>query len=297
MTSDRDIHRRARDAIAAHFAGASVPAREQAMRAHLPVCASCHAHYEQHLLLASLDPAGLSSEARLARGLGIRRGGRSRGRMAFGLVGFCGAAFAALALVYTTNGSSLPWPGHSARTLTSRALPASDDPGAGRGAGLVARGAPAAQALARAPEVQVYRIGSGQGSGVPERAFETVRRDDELAFLYRNPGGKARLLVFAVDEHGHVYWYHPGWSDAGENPTAVPISSEPGLHELPAYVLHNFDGEHIMIHALFTDREFTVRQVEAAVAAVAARDRTPGAPAALVLPGSVDVVRSLRVVR
>jgi hypothetical protein len=286
----RDPHRRARDEIAAHFAGAGSPAREQEMRAHLPQCASCHQHYEQHLLLASLDPAALSTEARLARGLGLRPG-RRPGRMAFGLAGVCAAAFAALVLV---------------PTLTSHGLRpgAASDPGAG----VVARGGPQASAAARTPEVQIFRIhagktGAGTGAGavpggaVLERAVESVRRDDELAFLYRNPGGQARLLVFAVDEHGHIYWYHPGWSDAGENPTAVPISSEPGLHELPASVLHNFDGEHIMIHALFTDRELTVRQVEAAGAAAATSHRASGPGSPLLLPGAVDVVQPLRVLR
>ena len=120
--------------------------------------------------------------------------------------------------------------------------------------------------------------------------------DDELAFAYRNPARKGRLLVFAVDEHGHVYWYHPGWSDAGQNPTAVPISAEPGLHELPAAVLHKFDGERIMIHALFTDRELSVRQIEAAVAS-AERAHSPSASVPLSIPGAIDIVQPLRVVR
>jgi hypothetical protein len=163
----------------------------------------------------------------------------------------------------------------------------------------VARGAPLGTAAARMPEVQIYRIsyryrnlsGPGRRGARSEEAGDVVHPGDELAFAYRNPAGKGRLLVFAVDEHGHVYWYHPGWSHAGENPTAVPISAEPGLHELPAAVLHKFDGERIMIHALFTDRELTVRQ-----AAAAAPGRARGAEP-LVLPGATDVVRPLRVVR
>jgi hypothetical protein len=52
-----------------------------------------------------------------------------------------------------------------------------------------------------------------------------------------------------------------------------------------------------MMHALFTDRQLTVRQVEAVVAAAAARDRTPGAPSPLAIPGVTDVTRALRVMR
>jgi hypothetical protein len=286
---DQDSHRRIRKAIAAHFAGAGAPARDREMRAHLPGCAGCHAHYEQHLLLASLDPSGLSSQTRLARGLGLRAAAAPvRGRVTFGWLGWCGAAFAALAIVYTSGGA---WPGRHA----GKGQPAETTPGiVGE---VTTRGGPASVAAARAPELQIYRFAAGASGGVAQRAGDVVYPGDELAFAYRNPAGMGRLLVFAVDEHGHVYWYHPGWSRPAENPTAVPISVEPGLHELPAAVLHNFDGDRIMIHALFTDRELTVRQVESVVAAAAARDHRPGAPAPLVLPGATDVVRPLRIVR
>ena len=287
-----DLHLGMRHAIAAHFAGTGAPRSEREMRAHLPVCAECHAYYERNLLLASLDPAGLSSETRLGRGLGVRMQ-RAPGRVTFGWFSLCGAAFAALMLFYVRQQHGVPGgrPPAAARSPAAVAEP-------GSGGELAARGTPAGVAAARAPEVQVYRIYIGRRGTTSEKAGDFVYAGDELAFAYRNPAGKERLLVFAVDEHGHVYWYHPGWSDAGQNPTAVPISAEPGLHELPAAVLHKFDGERIMIHALFTDRELSVRQVESAVAsAAAARDHAPDAPVPLTLPGATDIVRPLRVVR
>jgi hypothetical protein len=276
-----DFHRHMRTAIAAHFAGAVAPAAEREMRTHLPGCTACHAYYEQHLLLSTLDPAGLSSEVRLARGLGLRAR-RDPGRLAFGWLGLCGAAVAALALVYLGGGGR-------GRFHRGQA----DSAGAGD---MTTRGSPASVAAARTPEVQIYRFAHDAPPGVAERAGEVIQAADELAFAYRNPGGMARLLVFAVDEHGHVYWYHPGWSDAADNPTAVPISTEPGLHELPAAVLHKFDGERIMIHALFTDRELSVRQIEGALAAMA-REPGPRGVTPLLFPGAIDVVRPLRIVR
>jgi len=289
----QDAHRRARDAIADHFAGAGVPAAEQEMRAHLPTCPDCHAFYERHLLFASLDPAGVPIETRLGRGLGIRPARVPR-RAFFGWLSLCGAAVAALLLVFHTHGGSPGESGPGPRGVTP-AAPGLAEPS---GEGVASRGAPANVAAARAPEVQVYRIFTGRrGSNTSEKADGFVYAGDELAFAYRNPAGKGRLLVFAVDEHGHVYWYHPGWSDAGQNPTAVPISAEPGLHELPAAVLHKFDGERIMIHALFTDRELSVRQIEAAVAS-AQRGHTPAASSVpLAIPGAIDVVQPLRVMR
>jgi len=284
MTDQTQRH--VRDAIAAHFAGAGTPAAEREMRAHLPVCDQCHGYYEQNLLLSTLDPAGLPREARLAWGLGLRPA-RSPGRFGFGWLGLSGAAVAALLIVAFTGGG-----------LTRRGGPRGDAESAPPPGQVAVRGGPASVAAARAPEVQIYRFARGGRPGAAaERAGEVVHAGDELAFAYRNPAGRGRLLVFAVDEHGHVYWYHPGWSDAAANPTAVPISAEPGLHELPAAVLHKFDGERIMIHALFTDRELSVRQIESAVAAARARDHAAGASAPLALPDATDVVHPLRIVR
>ncbi len=301
-----DAHRRARDAIADHFAGAGAPAAEQEMRAHLPTCSDCHTFYERHLLLASLDPAGVPIETRLARGLGIRPARVPR-RAALGWLTLCGASAAAVVIVTMGTPRGLPNPravDPTARRATSSSEPG--EPAQPSGAGVASRGgAPANVAAARAPDLQIYRIFTGRrGSTTSEKAADFVYAGDELAFAYRNPAGKGRLLVFAVDEHGHVYWYHPGWSDAGENPTAVPISAGPGLHELPAAVLHKFDGERIMIHALFTDRELSVRQIEAAVASAENRHQDRNdvrhddrAPEPLAIPGAIDIVRPLRVVR
>ena len=283
MREDSQPH--VRKAIVAHFAGAATPAGEQEMRAHLPLCDACHGYYEQHLLMSTLDPAGLPREARLARGLGLRPA-RAPWRVSLGWLGVTATAFAALAIVvYGSGGLSR----HRGGTDGSETSAASDS--------VTTRGGPAGVAAARTPEVQIYRFASGAPAGAAERASDVVHAGDELAFAYRNPVGKGRLLVFAVDEHGHVYWYHPAWSDAAANPTAVPISAEPGLHELPAAVLHKFDGERIMVHALFTDRELSVRQVESAVAAALARDHASGATAPLLLPGATDVVHLLRIVR
>jgi hypothetical protein len=161
--------------------------------------------------------------------------------------------------------------------------------GQGDGA-YVPRGLPAP---AQVPELRVYRIPRAPDvRGAPEVTDGAVRADDELAFAYRNPGGRRYVMVFGVDEHGHVYWYHPEWSRADDDPSAVPVVTAPGLQELPAAVVQNLDGERLMIHALFTDRALTVREVEAAVAAAALAGK-PGAP----FPEAEDVMQPFRVLR
>lgn len=281
-------HRRVQRTIAAHFSAGGSPLAEQEMRDHLRGCASCRDHYQRYLLIAEVDPAAPSAEARLARSLGIAP--RPALRLpplswAFAAAGAVAVAAAAVLLIRVQQ-------------------PPEQDQVA-----FVSRGAPRGSSPAPAPEIMVYRLSSGSAAAEP--AGGLVSSGDELAFAYRNSLGKGWLLIFAVDEHGHVYWYHPGWSRAGEDPIAVPVSSAPGLHELPTAVAHVFDGEKLVIHALFTDRQITARQVEAAVAASTgaggesggaatfaarvgqAEDRTGGV---LRLPGAVDVRRPFRVV-
>ena len=57
--------------IDAHFRGRVSAAQEQAMREHLIHCDDCREYYKRMLLLADLDPKGLDSQTRLARGLGV----------------------------------------------------------------------------------------------------------------------------------------------------------------------------------------------------------------------------------
>jgi hypothetical protein len=260
------------------------------MRALLPTCSDCHAFYERHLLLASLDPSGVPIETRLARGLGINQPRVPRRAFA-GWLSLCGAGVAAVIMVGVVRRVPPPRSAHEIPPATVTM------PMEMNAADVVARGGPANVAAAQKPELQVYRIFTGKkGTSTSEKVDEFIYAGDELAFAYRNPAGKGRLLVFAEDEHGHVYWYHPGWSDAGQNPKGVPISAAPGLHELQEAVLHKFDGERIMIHALFTDRELSVRQIETVVASMRQR-RSSGPPEPLAVPGAIDVVQPLRVVR
>ena len=183
--------------------------------------------------------------------------------------------------------------------LVLRPGPGPDEVGAaGR---FVARGGGVAGAAA--PELAIYRIAPDRGwrgglpantaaASAPEAVSDAIRATDEVAFAYRNPSGKRRLLVFAVDEHGHVFWYHPGWSDPNESPSAVAISSVPGLHELPAAISQRYDGRRLSFHALFTDQDLTVRQVEATLAE---RSLAGEEVRAWPFPDTIDVVHSVRV--
>jgi hypothetical protein len=211
-----------------HFALRIRPAQERRLRAHLADCDVCREHYGRLLLLARLDPCAPSPLDRLARGLGLR-GAPPRGRWLTLAVAALAAA-SALAL----------WP-----------RPAQEE-------GFTSRGAPASL-----PSVIVYRV---RASGEALAAGSFIAATDELAFAYRNPGGRRFLLIFATDELRHVYWYYPSWTDAAQDPAAVPVRQTLQLVELPEAVAHRIAGGKLVVHALLVDRPIGVREIEARLA-------------------------------
>lgn len=152
--------------VDAHFAGTISPSDEARMRAHLGACDVCHRRYRRRQLLATLDPAVLPAEERIARGLGIagergvttRPAERVRGFQRWPLVA-SGLAIAAAALLYL------------------RAVPSRDNGFTARGGGSGSVAAPAP-----APVVRVFHTSEG---GLPVLANGALRPDDELAFSSR----------------------------------------------------------------------------------------------------------------
>jgi hypothetical protein len=114
-----------------------------------------------------------------------------------------------------------------------------------------------------APALAVYRVGA---DGKPAAVRDEVSPKDELGFGYRNPAGKKRLMIFAVDEHDHVYWYQPAWTDERAEPVAVPAEGGDAEHALPRLTLHAFDGDRLRFVALLLDEPRSVRDIEARLA-------------------------------
>jgi hypothetical protein len=261
------------------------PARERVLRRHLAACSSCRDHYDDVLSITRLDPRTPTLEERLARGLGLSSAGHSTRWRVVALPGLAVAAAAAGWLFF--------WAG----------------PGADPAAGFAARGPTLGRAgeseFGALPLLVTYAVRAGEGPKAVSAATAataatsaqtgqgTIDARDELAFAYRNPTGKKYLMVFAIDEHAHVYWYHPGWPDPAANPSAVGISTAPGLHELPAAISQTYDGEHLMLHALFTDRALTVREVEEQLEAAPTMGDSSRLPEPL--RAGVHVTRELRI--
>jgi hypothetical protein len=213
--------------VDAHFAGSISPARERELRSHLPACDTCRDYYERYLLLSGLDPQAKKTQDRLGIGLGLAPSPRPS-RVAPFAMALCAAAALLLALVPLRN--SKP-----------------DE--------FLARGS----ASSADPNVFSYRIERGE---VPKTLGQVMRGADELAFAYANPGAYEKLMVFAVDEHRHIYWYHPEWTNQADDPHAIHIASGAEVREIPAAVSHTFDGTDLTLFSIFTNEDLSVRKIE-----------------------------------
>ena len=231
-----------------HFECTITQAEEHAMREHLPACAACRSYYQRWLVLWRLDPDAMPATRRIGHGLGFKDAPR---RIWATPVGATSVVAAAAALLLWSHGGARP-----------------DEPG------FSARGALASGALSHA---LVYDVRQG---GPPALAIGSVGRRDELAFAYENGAAKNWLMIFGVDEHRHVYWFFPAWTDPAENPGAVPIATDGARHELPEAVRHSFDGRTLEVRSLFLDTPLTVREVESLL------KEHPAGP--LPVPGAIE---------
>ncbi len=213
--------------VDAHFAGSISAARERELRSHLPACETCRDYYERYLLLSALDPDAKKPLERLGMGLGLAPSPKPSKVAPFAMA-LCAAAVLLLAIVPLRNN---------------------------RPDEFFARGS----ASAADPKLLSYRIEHGQ---VPKTLGQVMRGADELAFAYANPGAYEKLMVFAVDEHRHVYWYHPEWTNQADDPHAISIASGSEVREIPAAVSHTFDGTDLTLFSVFTNEDLSVRKVE-----------------------------------
>ncbi|MDP9151215.1 MAG: hypothetical protein M3O36_14905 [Myxococcota bacterium] len=235
-----------------HFAGKLSPRGERAMREHLPTCASCNRHYGRHLMLSSLDPTALPSEERIARGLGLWRWQLTRVPVLAAPIVLAAAAI--VLFVHTRS-----------PTAAFQARGEVKEPPASR--------------------IVVYEV---PPEGKPSLARESLGSRDALAFAYENGGGKKRLMVFGVDEHGHVYWFYPSYAREDEDPQAIPIAADARRHELPDAVSHRFDGARLSVRAVFLDAPVSVHKIEALL------ESHPAGP--LPLEGAIENDTSFRIV-
>ncbi len=218
-----------------HFATRIRPADELVLRAHLPECARCRTYYERHMSYADLVPERPRMAERLAVGLGVKTLPPTPApeRLPSRLTWFVTSAAAAACLALLVTGVVR----RPERDFGVRGL-ASDGTGAA---------------------LEIYRV---TGDRTTKPADGWMAAGDELAFAYRNPTGFTRLMIFGIDDRGAIYWFHPAWTDASQDPVAVPINAGVGPFELPEAIQHQVGGSRLRIVALFTNTAGSVRALE-----------------------------------
>jgi hypothetical protein len=237
MIARADARCAQRRLIDRHFAARIRPAEELALRGHLPGCARCRRYYERHMSYAELVPGRPRLAERLAVGLGVGAPPpapapeRLRSRRTW-FVTWAAAAAVCLALFVTGEVVRRPERDFGVRGLASD----------GTGAAL-----------------EIYRV---TGDRTTKPADGWMAAADELAFAYRNPTGFKRLMIFGVDDRGGIYWFHPAWTDASQDPVAVPIKAGVEPFELPEAIQHPIRGSRLRIVALFTNAAPSVRSLE-----------------------------------
>jgi hypothetical protein len=214
------------DTIDAIFAKRATPAEAHALYEHMEGCADCRAEYERHLLFESLLPREekVSAEDRIRQTLPLVRSLPSRRWIAVASMVAAAACF----------------------FLFMRRPAADDNAFHARGVGTTTAG----------PAFEVYRLNGGS-----ERAT-SITKDDELAFAYTNPNGAHYLLIFAVDEGRHFYWYYPAWTNAAEEPSALAIKPASSLVELGEGIRHDIVGKQLRVYAVWSDSAMTTREAE-----------------------------------
>jgi hypothetical protein len=234
-----------------HFAGANSTRRDRRMWQHLADCEPCRAQYHVHALCeASAGDGDAHAQARLARGIfsgATLAGGRPIRALisGFGLTALA-AGVAALLLVPRLRHETL------------------NDALKGTMAERGGAAEPAEQAAL--PAITIFRV---VPPAPPARAGAVVHASEALAFAYTNPPGAgfSRLMIFAHDQAGHIYWYWPAWRDPATTPVAIPITPAAAPVELGEAVSHALQPGALTLTALFTDRAYDVRAIEAAVTA------------------------------
>jgi hypothetical protein len=232
LCADRRLQR----LIDRHFAARITPPEESALRAHLPACRPCRDRYARRMLHEQLVRGRSRMAERLAVGLGVGPAPTAPApkplpaRRSWMLA--AAAAAACVALVVEGRSGRAPEGEFGARG------PGAERPG---------------------PTLEIYRV-AANGSTEVTGGWMSAR--GELAFAYRNPTGFARLMVFGVDDRGDIYWFHPAWTEASQDPGAVAVAAGEGPFELPEAIHHDVRGGRLRVVALFTNADVSVRAVE-----------------------------------
>lgn len=122
--------------------------------------------------------------------------------------------------------------------------------------------------------IRAFRL---EASGAPASLGDRLEKGEYLIFTYTNLGEKPYgfLMIFAVDESGEVYWFHPAHTQAGEDPASIKVSKGVERVELKEQVRHEYPVGGLWIYGLFTNEPVRVSVIEQMAKSTARGERIP----------------------
>lgn len=99
------------------------------------------------------------------------------------------------------------------------------------------------------------------GQSAYQEVRERISPDTRLVFSYTNLQKAPRqLMIFAVDNQGHIFWYYPAIDQRHPDPVGLDIQT--GKFELSEEIKHELQPGPLKLMALFTKKPLSVSQVE-----------------------------------
>jgi hypothetical protein len=161
-------------------------------------------------------------------------------------LGFALAAAAAAVVLPVVLAKRPPTPGQPQTEFRAKSAAANPDP------------------RSRWIALNVFRL---SGNRPPEPLRDVLHVDDGLLFSYTNlgPAPFSHLMVFGIDDQRQVYWYYPAFLDPRDNPTGISIEKGASRVALDEVVAHRYRAGRLTLFGVFSDRAFSVADVERAV--------------------------------
>ncbi len=230
--------------VDAHFEGGLSARQSARMWRHLETCDVCRKRYNAHALLEAMDAAGELHARRRLEPPALTSGRQAAPKRVWGFGIAAALGTVCLLLLWVR-------PNPSAFSVRGGTPPA--EPGAHA-------------------NLQLFRVARTQQDAsavqVHARIGDYLRHGEGLAFSYQNQDKPpySRLMVFAVDADGQVFWFWPAWQAAHEDPHGVAISSSSGLTELGEAVFHQHRPGALTVYGLFSHAPVSVKEVEVILA-------------------------------
>jgi hypothetical protein len=115
--------------------------------------------------------------------------------------------------------------------------------------------------------VSIDLFSSREGETGYTKVESDIRPDDALFFTvsHRPESPYRHAMILAFDDRGQIFWYHPAYTDASENPISIPLAPSHEPIALEEAVRHRLEPGWLRVVGLFSRSPLDVRSVEAIV--------------------------------